>query len=1477
MSKRFVLVVIALVTTGVAAAKWLQVGAPAPTAQVRVTEQSSQGVTFEVTVPGIEVSAERRDGRDFSRVTFPGGQPAPLTIGRPEVPMIPVLLAVPTGARVIVHLVSIETQELQVTSVLPLQPLPAVGYQPGEFVFDQAYYAQDESYPATDAAVRLTAGWHDLGVASIHVYPVQANSGRGMMKVASRMVIRAEFSGGAYPQTVTGWMIPMYSRLVANWSELNLPPAKDDPDATKLLVICDEFWYNNAELLKLLAWTNERGFKVQMERISGLPQHDPDYIKAKIADVYSTSGHELRWVLLVGEFGTGAGQLPMKLLPSPYYPYRPDEEPQYRYGDFWYTDLDDEVLDYFPEVGIGRLSVTDPADLSNQATKILGYQTAPGRPYDWLSTAQLVAHKQADHDFLRYMQRVQNPEETPLNFFDFNRPLIDGQTQGNAALTTAVNAGVGVLMYFGHGTHEGWAEWGTEGDWLGRHINDLDNSAKTPVVWQTSCSCAELSWPECITESWMRKADGGAVACFGGFHIMYYDFQYPDAADPLKDLLYAIGDNTHSQSGGGNTYPDPVFNLGDAQMYTEARFANIGDLPRLVCELSMICLGDPSMPIWSGGAPSIPLVTYPHSIPVLPSDVDVTVKADGMPVENAIVCLSKSPDVYVTGKTGAQGVATLPVPAHTPGDILVTVSEGHANESQQGAPHTPILPFTSGTWYECAQVPTSPSGEAVRDGGWLDFDASGASGNGLIYAAKGKKQPDFYRYDRYGSVNSEWLEREPIPPGTEGRPPYKGCRGVCDGNGHVYMTKGNNTLGFWRYDAADNTWHQLAPVLEGTPRRRVKGGTDLVFTREFEDNEWHAYVYLLKGGNNEFHRYDSATGVWTALAPAPANSSIKYKAGSFLAYDGNQYIYAHQAKEHKLYRYDTQGEPPSWSGDLGGMPFVNGQGRSKKSKDGGCGIWMDGCIWALKGGNTQEFWQYDAATRAWAEMETIPSLGSTGKQRKVKAGGDITNAGGTLFAFKGNKTLEMWRCAPGIRSLPEQMGGFAASPSPAKDDPPPPEYPLLEGEPGCQPRWNPQGGWVTYTKEPVQGQSFEQVFMAPYGLQQFEVQLTDLPGDCESPSFSPGSGEWICFAVLDSSTDRLQIAKVPATSIPQPVVMLTSGNQDKWNPEWSPSGQAIIAQGDDAGGSYSQLWLIPADSGPAAMLTSGPCDREEPSYLNATEILYLRSPDNGDDQLYKLNLVTMQESPLTSPPLQPERPCPSYDGSFACYQAQDDAGIYQIGRVSSIAGGAHFLTGDVFDQEEPDASPDNVSIHSVRWVGLTSQICRVDAVNGGFVPITDANAIRDNPDSYWNPSLPYNLVVYEREDTSTAALGFGLRPKPKHRRGTGVFLARSQRPGDGQMAAGLYVLALDRAEPNPATNRVKIRWQVPVEANVSLRVYNTAGQLVKVLAQGEVKPGRYTTTWAGTDQQGRRLAAGICFCALDTGDKRLTRKVVLAE
>jgi flagellar hook assembly protein FlgD len=90
-------------------------------------------------------------------------------------------------------------------------------------------------------------------------------------------------------------------------------------------------------------------------------------------------------------------------------------------------------------------------------------------------------------------------------------------------------------------------------------------------------------------------------------------------------------------------------------------------------------------------------------------------------------------------------------------------------------------------------------------------------------------------------------------------------------------------------------------------------------------------------------------------------------------------------------------------------------------------------------------------------------------------------------------------------------------------------------------------------------------------------------------------------------------------------------------------------------------------------------------------------------------------------------------------------------------------------------------------------------------------------------------------------------------------------------------LALDGAKPNPGRSRVTIRWQLPTEAKVSLRVYNTAGRLVKVLVDGRTKPGAYTSVWNGTDARGRRLANGVYFCALDNGSKRISRKLVLTD
>ncbi len=311
-------------------------------------------------------------------------------------------------------------------------------------------------------------------------------------------------------------------------------------------------------------------------------------------------------------------------------------------------------------------------------------------------------------------------------------------------------------------------------------------------------------------------------------------------------------------------------------------------------------------------------------------------------------------------------------------------------------------------WTEITQVPLSPSGKAVKDGGALAFDA----GTSTIYVLKGNKTGDFYSYD-----GTTWTTLTPMPPGTEAKLPSKGANICTDGNGTVYATKGNNTLGFWKYSGG--TWTQLTDVPTGASNKKVKGGTDLVYVDDGEST----WVYLLKGYGTEFYRYSTASGAWYTLTDAPAGAKAKYDKGSWLVYDvAGGKLYAHKAKYSEMYAYDLA--TGSWGSQLAGIPLQNSQtGKSKKAKDGSDGVILGGVLYALKGGNTQDFYACNLTTGAWTEKETIPAIGSTQKKKRVKGGGGITTDGVYLYALKGNKTVELWRYGAGTFAAGSRQNG----------------------------------------------------------------------------------------------------------------------------------------------------------------------------------------------------------------------------------------------------------------------------------------------------------------------------------------------------------------------------------------------------------------------------------------------------------------------
>jgi hypothetical protein len=81
--------------------------------------------------------------------------------------------------------------------------------------------------------------------------------------------------------------------------------------------------------------------------------------------------------------------------------------------------------------------------------------------------------------------------------------------------------------------------------------------------------------------------------------------------------------------------------------------------------------------------------------------------------------------------------------------------------------------------------------------------------------------------------------------------------------------------------------------------------------------------------------------------------------------------------------------------------------------------------------------------------------------------------------------------------------------------------------------------------------------------------------------------------------------------------------------------------------------------------------------------------------------------------------------------------------------------------------------------------------------------------------------------------------------------------------------------PNPFNPSTEIRFDIPRRMNVRLEVFNVRGQRIRVLASGELDPGRKSYYWRGRDDGGNSVASGVYFYRLETSDYSQTRKMIL--
>jgi hypothetical protein len=494
-----------------------------------------------------------------------------------------------------------------------------------------------------------------------------------------------------------------------------------------------------------------------------------------------------------------------------------------------------------------------------------------------------------------------------------------------------------------------------------------------------------------------------------------YEFHIVSDADPTDTLLAVSGDAGDVLPGKSKTFTVPESLTPLPGYYTMTGITNAlydyqyqndtFSAPLFVRYLNVMTeIVSPRMQEVPGLVPvRVKLTNYGNVDAHVPR-VDVTIQPAGyadwrenidIPVGGFQV-VTLNPWVCPSGKTN-QVTAWITYPEdmnHTSG--TPTSADTAMHDVKSGIPG----------WVELTPLPAGPSGKQIKDGGCMAFDL----GTDMIYASKGYKTGDFYSY----SVPSgTWTTLTSIPLGSEGKPPYKGSALCTDGNGHIYLTKGNNTVGFWGYDAnpeASGAWTQLTNVPLGASNKRVKQGANIAWATR----NGVGFAYLLKGYRTEFYKYDPVANAWYNLLDAPIGpyNHAKWDDGSWLVADqedGN-ILYAFKAKYMEFYRFYC--DKDSWSAPLNPMP-IPGSAGNKKAKAGSCAAWYSGKIYAFKGGNTNEFWRYFPESDTWQKQDDIPLWGSTGARKKIKAGAALAGYPGTgIYAFKGNKSLDFWRYTP---------------------------------------------------------------------------------------------------------------------------------------------------------------------------------------------------------------------------------------------------------------------------------------------------------------------------------------------------------------------------------------------------------------------------------------------------------------------------------
>jgi hypothetical protein len=307
-----------------------------------------------------------------------------------------------------------------------------------------------------------------------------------------------------------------------------------------LLIISPTEYMNAME--DFVIWKKQKGIQTELVELSQIGS-SADNIKNFIADYYNNKG--LTYVLLIGD-GEDIPSIIVDLAVGDTPQGHSDNAYGYITGD-----------DSYPEVFIGRFSAESVADVETQVQRTIHYERDITESDTWFDDGVGIASAEGggsySDDGETDAQHMENIRQDLLGYGYSDVKQIYDPGASAASVSEAVNSGVGIIDYIGHGLDN---LWGTT-YFTNYQVDNLVNENKLPFIISVACLNGKFHGQTCFAESWLRATNNGnptgAVAMIAS--TINQNWAPPmDAQDEMIDILIESVENNIKRTFGGITF-----------------------------------------------------------------------------------------------------------------------------------------------------------------------------------------------------------------------------------------------------------------------------------------------------------------------------------------------------------------------------------------------------------------------------------------------------------------------------------------------------------------------------------------------------------------------------------------------------------------------------------------------------------------------------------------------------------------------------------------------------------------------------------------------------------------------------------------------------------------------------------------------------------------------------------------------------------